>query len=176
MKSLIRLGGCRTCHFVGFVMLWLILLVVFSSWRCVSNEPRHKKICLQWFAAQTGLLSYGSKHCLGNADIETIDIIFLRGCAGWSVPLLFSYGIRQVFSWRGSNERMLKHALLRSLVRVFDVMKIVLGCRLYSVCACWSESSLGWHAILLNVAPCSNNTCSLMSLNNKKNIVHWQAE
>ena len=29
-------------------------------------------------------------------------LIRLRGCAGWSAPLLFAYGIRQVFSWRGS--------------------------------------------------------------------------
>ena len=46
------------------------------------------------------------------ANIETRDIqsrqrttkvlIRLRGCAGWSVPLLFAYGIKQVFSWQSS--------------------------------------------------------------------------
>ena len=27
---------------------------------------------------------------------------FLRGCAGWSAPLLFAYGIRHIFVWPGS--------------------------------------------------------------------------
>ena len=29
-------------------------------------------------------------------------LIRLRGCAGWSAPLLFAYDIRHVFSWPGS--------------------------------------------------------------------------
>ena len=29
-------------------------------------------------------------------------LIRLRGCTGWSAPLLFTFGIKQVFSWRGS--------------------------------------------------------------------------
>ena len=28
-------------------------------------------------------------------------LIRLRGCAGWSAPLLFAYGIRHVFAWPG---------------------------------------------------------------------------
>ena len=32
----------------------------------------------------------------------TKALIRLRGCAGWSAPLLFAYGIRLVFSWPGS--------------------------------------------------------------------------
>ena len=32
----------------------------------------------------------------------TKALIRLRGCAGWSAPLLFAYVIRQVFSWQGS--------------------------------------------------------------------------
>ena len=32
----------------------------------------------------------------------TKALIRLRGCAGWSVPLLFAYDIRHVFSWPGS--------------------------------------------------------------------------
>ena len=46
------------------------------------------------------------------SDLETRDIILcserttkalirLRECAGWSAPLLFAYGIRQVFAWPG---------------------------------------------------------------------------
>ena len=33
----------------------------------------------------------------------TKALIRLRGCAGWSEPLLFAYGIKQVSSWHGSN-------------------------------------------------------------------------
>ena len=32
----------------------------------------------------------------------TKALIRLRGCAGWSVPLLFAYDIRHIFSWPGS--------------------------------------------------------------------------
>ena len=32
----------------------------------------------------------------------TKALIRLRGCAGWSAPLLFAYDIRHVFSWPGS--------------------------------------------------------------------------
>ena len=31
-------------------------------------------------------------------------LIRLRGCAGWSAPLLFAYDTRHVFSWPGSYE------------------------------------------------------------------------
>ena len=47
------------------------------------------------------------------SDLDSIAIILSRqrtrkalirlcGCAGWSASLLFAYGIKQVFSWRGS--------------------------------------------------------------------------
>ena len=58
---------------------------------------------------QTGLLSSSLK----SLDLEDIGIILsrqpttkvlirLHRCAGSSVPLLFAYGIRQVFRWQGS--------------------------------------------------------------------------
>ena len=34
----------------------------------------------------------------------TKALISLRGCAGWSVPLLFAYGKKQIFSWCGKNK------------------------------------------------------------------------
>ena len=65
-----------------------------------TSEPRLKKMCLRGLRTdekQTGL-----------SDIETRDNIQsrqrskLRGCAGWSALLLFAYGIKHVFPWRGS--------------------------------------------------------------------------
>ena len=71
------------------------------------NEPGHEKTCLQGFLpgkTQTSLLSYRSKLSHEIANIETRDIILSRqrirkalirlyGCAGWSAPFLFAYGL-----------------------------------------------------------------------------------
>ena len=35
----------------------------------------------------------------------------LYECAGWSAPLLFTYGIKQVFSWRGSNKWLVSNKM-----------------------------------------------------------------
>ena len=37
-------------------------------------------------------------------------LIRIHGCAGWSAPLLFTYSIRQVFSWWGSYLKVLTDA------------------------------------------------------------------
>ena len=34
---------------------------------------------------------------------RTTETLIRLGCAGWSAPLLFAYGIKQVFSWCGSS-------------------------------------------------------------------------
>ena len=66
-----------------------------------EEQPRYEKTCLRGFRpgkTQPGLLSYRSQR----ANIEIRDItlsrqrskkalISLRGCAGWSAPLLFAY-------------------------------------------------------------------------------------
>ena len=63
-----------------------------------------------WFAAIWATSSENVSS--GVCDLETRDIILskewttkvlirLRRCAGWSVPLLFAYGIKHVFAWPG---------------------------------------------------------------------------
>ena len=69
----------------------------------VSVQARHKPACA---ATETS-------YSLEISAIESRDIILskqrttkawirLRGCAGRSVPLLFAYDIRHIFSWPGS--------------------------------------------------------------------------
>ena len=51
-------------------------------------------------------------------------LIRLRGCAGWSAPLLFAYGIRHVFAWRGpyvNNKDTDQPAHPHSLISLFIV-------------------------------------------------------
>ena len=82
------------------------------------NEPRHDKTCLRGVSGQVRLklacLATETSQSLESFNIASNGItlsrqrkinvlIRLRGCAGWSAPLLFAYGIKQVFSWRGSN-------------------------------------------------------------------------
>ena len=123
--------------------------------------------------------------CLEISDLDSIAIILLRqrrkakvlirlrGCAGWSASLLFAYGIKKVFSWRGSYEP--PHDKTNKMTVRPAKTQISLGIRpVWSespLCAEWvgkdpsflhadseysdqtermrSESSLGAHAILL---------------------------
>ena len=59
--------------------------------------------------SQTGLHSYRNEVESWNFGFSILSrqwttkvLIGLRKCAGWSAPLLFTYGIKQVFSWWGS--------------------------------------------------------------------------
>ena len=78
-----------------------------TSWETCLQGLRPDK-------TQTGLLSYIDWLSFEILDLASICIILSRqwttktlirlcGCTGWSAPLLFAYGIKQVFSWRGSN-------------------------------------------------------------------------
>ena len=64
------------------------------------NEPHHKKTCLQGFrSGKTGLCSWWDwigfwNFCYILSRQQTRKaLIRLRGCAGWSAPLLFANGI-----------------------------------------------------------------------------------
>ena len=46
-------------------------------------------------------LDRASIHIKLSKQRTTKVLIRLRGCAGWSAPLLFAYGIRHVFAWPG---------------------------------------------------------------------------
>ena len=69
----------------------------------VSDQARRKLACAVTEASSI----------LEISDIRSRDIILskqrtikalirLHGCAGWSAPLLFTYGIKHIFSWSGS--------------------------------------------------------------------------
>ena len=85
--------------------------------------------------------------CLEISDLDSIAIILSRqrrktkalirlcGCAGWSASLLFAYGIKQVFSWRGSSEP--PHDKTNKMTVRPAKTQISLGIR-----PVWSESSL----------------------------------
>ena len=82
------------------------------------NGPRRDKTCLQGFQqseTQTSLLIYRDKLEIEISQISSLDMILsnkpitkarirLRGCAGWSAPLLFATSRRQIFSHRGPNK------------------------------------------------------------------------
>ena len=59
--------------------------------------------------ANLGLEIFGitSIDIILSRERTTKTLIRLHGCVGWSASLLFPYGIRQVFSWCGSNYRLM---------------------------------------------------------------------
>ena len=50
-------------------------------------------------------LDIASIHIILSKQRTTKVLIRLRGCAGWSAPLLFVYGIRHIFAWPGPHEQ-----------------------------------------------------------------------
>ena len=80
-----------------------------------QEEPSDRKLD-PWPLWMVGhaQLKFVVTECSKISDVQTRGIIpccqrttkapiRLRGCAGWSAPLLFAYGIRHLFSWPGSN-------------------------------------------------------------------------
>ena len=74
--------------------------------------------------------------CLGILDLTSIGIILskqhtskalirLRWCAGWSAPLLFAYGIKQVFSWHGSNNSLVQYRILLDHMNAFEFLNLL---------------------------------------------------
>ena len=60
-----------------------------------------------WSATEPGQnlesLDIASVYIILSNQRTTKVLIRLCGCAGWSAPLLFAYGIRHVFAWPGPN-------------------------------------------------------------------------
>ena len=78
-----------------------------TTWQNVSSEvsdqARHKPACAATEASmRLEILAIESRAIRLSKQRTTRMLIRLRGCAGWSAPLLFAYGIRQVFSLAGS--------------------------------------------------------------------------
>ena len=66
-------------------------MVIWFLWHDVSH----------WITA-TSYDKFG--YVILSKQQTTKVLIRLPGCAGWSMPLLFAYGIRHVFAWPGPNE------------------------------------------------------------------------
>ena len=82
-------------------MIWATSRENLSSEVC--DQVRLKPVCsatdVSWRVAILKLATTGTIL----SKQRTIKVLIrLHGCAGWSEPLLFAYGIRQVFSWWGS--------------------------------------------------------------------------
>ena len=94
-----------------------LILLVLSCHSSFIFEPRHEKMCLResptrqdtnWPAQlqrPARILKFRihkleESFCLRQRTTKAL--IRLRRCAGWSVPLLFAYGIKHIFSWPGS--------------------------------------------------------------------------
>ena len=124
VPMLIWVFAGRTCHSVSFVMwrlvysrdLWLTFMFLSAVMKPFTFiEPSHEKICLQslqpgktnQFAQPQKLVSLqildtASIGIIRTRQWTTKTLTRLRRCAGWSAPLLFTYGIKQVLLWWGS--------------------------------------------------------------------------
>ena len=69
----------------------------------VSDQATHKPVCAATEASWSLEISaIESRDIILSKQRTTKALIRLRGCAGWSAPLLFAYIIRHIFSWPGS--------------------------------------------------------------------------
>ena len=94
--SLLILKVCKTKH------KWA------SSWENVSlevsDQVRLKLTCSATEASmRLEILVTETKVITLSRQRKTKALIRLRGCAGWSAPLLFAYDIQHIFSWPGSD-------------------------------------------------------------------------
>ena len=94
---------------IGLSEFWHALSSVASSWENVSSgvsdQVRLKLACSATEASmRLGILVTETRDITLSRQRTTKALIRLRGCAGWSAPLLFAYDIRHVFSWSGSND------------------------------------------------------------------------
>ena len=68
----------------------------------IFDQVRFKLACS---ATETSknleLLDIASIHIILSKQQTTKVLIRLRGCTGWSAPLLIAYGIRHIFAWPG---------------------------------------------------------------------------
>ena len=108
--------------FSGFIRrngFWFNLTWCNTIWLSYYlHQLRHEKMCLResstmqdanWPAQlqrPARFLKfpiYKTRGIILSWQRTTKALIRLRGCAGWSAPLLFAYGIRHIFSWPSSH-------------------------------------------------------------------------
>ena len=113
-NTIISWDGSNLLHKIYNAWLYQISCAHKSNWFYVSHVVRKPVfgVCDQ---VRLKLLCSATEtsYRLEILDIETRGIILpqqwitkvlirLRGCTGWSAPLLFAYGKKRVFSWGGS--------------------------------------------------------------------------
>ena len=75
------------------------------------HRPAINPACSATEASQNlETLDKASIHIILSKQRTTKMLIRLRGCAGWSAPLLFAYGIRHIFAW-SSPFMMITHGI-----------------------------------------------------------------
>ena len=73
----------------------------YQRWITGINEPHHDKICLWGFRPgktqlqRLEISDVETREILLSRQLTTKVLIRLRGCAGWSAPLLFAYSINR---------------------------------------------------------------------------------
>ena len=107
---------------LGIRPVWSVFAVPMKKhWALSYTLIAQRRFWADWVDAQTGLsrrwaqmsfcwFCHEAAKILNIASVGIIlyrlqkrkTLIKLHGCAGWSVPLLFAYGIKQVLSWCGS--------------------------------------------------------------------------
>ena len=81
------------------ILIWATLRENVSSG--IFDQVRFKPVCSATEASYNlETLEKASIHILSKQWTTNV-LIRLRGCAGWSVPLLFAYDIRHVCAWSG---------------------------------------------------------------------------
>ena len=84
-----------------------------ATWENISSEVSDQvRLKLACSGTETSysleISAIESRDIILSMQRKTKALISLRGCTGWSAPLLFAYDIRHVFSWPGSNVFMSK--------------------------------------------------------------------
>ena len=80
--------------------------------KSVSDQVRLKPACSATEASMRfEILVTETRDITLSRQRTTKALIRLRGCAGWSAPLLFAYDIRHVFRWPGSYNIARKYAI-----------------------------------------------------------------
>ena len=82
------------------IFKWATTRHIVSSGVSDTNRPAQPQKL-----ASLEISAIESKDIILSKQRTTKALIRLRGCAGWSAPLLFAYDIRHIFSWPGSNKR-----------------------------------------------------------------------
>ena len=100
--------------FMGFhqIFIWASLWENVSSG--ISDQVRLQLACSATEASMTlAILVTETRDITLSRQQTTKALIRLHGCAGWSVPLLFAYDIRHIFSWPSSYALILTRSRFR---------------------------------------------------------------